>query len=240
MVLPYKRMQAYEPYKDPACDAFKVERVDHADYYGFVLDGNGRCLTSDFVVTHNSKLNEQTASPETAKIFRESQAARRRAIQGYITELLHWMYGRENALKHIVQRVVGGGDKPKGRGRGAEREKDEASMRDDDGEEKKGKEEEEEEGEDSDVVSLEEVDKHAMWVVRIPNSPDYGQVMELGTSGILTYEAFVRALCTETGFAQIDFNKQPQIELENLKGIKPPENKEEDEGPPAKKAKTKK
>jgi len=33
---------------------FRVEQVEHADYYGFTLDGNGRCLMSDFVVTHNT------------------------------------------------------------------------------------------------------------------------------------------------------------------------------------------
>lgn len=47
----------------PHCDRFTVTRVDHSDYYGFKLDGDGRCLLSDFVVTHNSlsfKLNPRT------------------------------------------------------------------------------------------------------------------------------------------------------------------------------------
>jgi hypothetical protein len=40
---------------DQSCDGFTVEKVDHAAYYGFTLDGNGRCLLGDFTVTHNSQ-----------------------------------------------------------------------------------------------------------------------------------------------------------------------------------------
>ena len=35
------------------CFPFRVEKVVHADYFGFQLDGNGRCLMADFTVTHN-------------------------------------------------------------------------------------------------------------------------------------------------------------------------------------------
>jgi RecQ family ATP-dependent DNA helicase len=56
LTLSYKRIvqDGVHPNKDQRCDGFKVEKVEHADYYGFTLDGNGRCLLSDFVVTHNS------------------------------------------------------------------------------------------------------------------------------------------------------------------------------------------
>jgi RecQ family ATP-dependent DNA helicase len=55
LTLDHKRVvQGVKPNKDQRCDGFEVEKVDHADYYGFTLDGNGRCLLSDFVVTHNS------------------------------------------------------------------------------------------------------------------------------------------------------------------------------------------
>jgi len=40
--------------EEVGCDGFFVTRVAHADYFGFQLDGNGRCLLSDFVVTHNT------------------------------------------------------------------------------------------------------------------------------------------------------------------------------------------
>ncbi len=36
-----------------AAAGFRIEKVPHADYFGFQLDGNGRCLMQDFVVTHN-------------------------------------------------------------------------------------------------------------------------------------------------------------------------------------------
>ena len=35
---------------------FDVTRIDHSDYFGFTLDGNGRCLLSDFIVTHNTNV----------------------------------------------------------------------------------------------------------------------------------------------------------------------------------------
>jgi hypothetical protein len=55
--LMYKRFSPRPPSKankDQSCDGFKVERVDHANYYGFTLDGNGRCLLGDFTVSHNT------------------------------------------------------------------------------------------------------------------------------------------------------------------------------------------
>jgi hypothetical protein len=51
-VLLYKRLQT-KPNKDERCDGFTVTRIGHRPYYGFTLDGNGRCLMDDFVVTHN-------------------------------------------------------------------------------------------------------------------------------------------------------------------------------------------
>jgi dynein heavy chain len=56
-VLPYQRFGKRGDSKsntDHSCDGFTIEKVDHADYYGFTLDGNGRCLLGDFTVTHNS------------------------------------------------------------------------------------------------------------------------------------------------------------------------------------------
>lgn len=38
---------------DHRCIAFSVTKVDHQDYFGFALDGNGRCLMGDFIVSHN-------------------------------------------------------------------------------------------------------------------------------------------------------------------------------------------
>jgi hypothetical protein len=60
-VLAYKRMGKSTPNKDQRCDGFKVELIEHSAYYGFTLDGNGRCLMDDFVVTHNTKLMQALA-----------------------------------------------------------------------------------------------------------------------------------------------------------------------------------
>lgn len=42
-----------EEWNDPRSQRFTIEMVEHAPYYGFTLDGNGRCIMEDFVVTHN-------------------------------------------------------------------------------------------------------------------------------------------------------------------------------------------
>jgi len=56
--LSYKRCPSNEalgrsPNKDQRCDGFTITKVDHAPYRGFQVDGNGRILMNDFVVTHN-------------------------------------------------------------------------------------------------------------------------------------------------------------------------------------------
>jgi len=48
-----------------SCYCFKIEEVDHANYYGFTLDGNGRCLLSDYIITHNTTLMELLACRRT-------------------------------------------------------------------------------------------------------------------------------------------------------------------------------
>jgi hypothetical protein len=56
---PHKRcllQDTRSPSSDDSCDGFTVEKVAHADYFGFQIDGNGRCLMDDFVVTHNVRV----------------------------------------------------------------------------------------------------------------------------------------------------------------------------------------
>lgn len=53
MVLPYKRCLGAYPSSCQRCDGFSIVKSGVADYFGFQLDGNGRCLMGDFVVTHN-------------------------------------------------------------------------------------------------------------------------------------------------------------------------------------------
>ena len=60
--LPYKRCPPCHPAVHPAPTAangssFSITHLDDAelDFFGFELDGNARCLLSDFIVTHNSK-----------------------------------------------------------------------------------------------------------------------------------------------------------------------------------------
>jgi hypothetical protein len=39
---------------DPCSWSFRVTKIEHADYFGFELDSNRRCLLADFTITHNS------------------------------------------------------------------------------------------------------------------------------------------------------------------------------------------
>lgn len=41
------------------CADFTIEKAQVGDFYGFTLDGNHRCLTADFIVTHNSTILKQ-------------------------------------------------------------------------------------------------------------------------------------------------------------------------------------
>ena len=51
---PQQQQQQRSALVNPRCAGFTISRIAHADYYGLELDGNHRCLLSDFVVTHNS------------------------------------------------------------------------------------------------------------------------------------------------------------------------------------------
>jgi hypothetical protein len=57
--LEYKRCPHTNPNKDQRCDGFSVEEIGEGKYFGFMLDGNSRCLLADFVVTHNVSMTEE-------------------------------------------------------------------------------------------------------------------------------------------------------------------------------------
>ena len=46
--------------RDQRCSGFTVTEIDAGRYYGFQLDGNGRCLLSNFLVTHNVRTHIDT------------------------------------------------------------------------------------------------------------------------------------------------------------------------------------
>ena len=51
------------------CDTFKVSKIGHGEYFGFTLNGDGRCLLDDFTVSHNVQCDKCTAS----RCVRQSQ-----------------------------------------------------------------------------------------------------------------------------------------------------------------------
>lgn len=51
-----------ELYRDATSSAFSIRRVEDGEFVGFRVDGNGRCLMADFVVTHNVRGQHATAS----------------------------------------------------------------------------------------------------------------------------------------------------------------------------------
>ena len=56
--LQYKRCSHVNPIKDQLCDGFDVECMGVDEYFGFALDGNGRCLLGEFIVTHSTAIVE--------------------------------------------------------------------------------------------------------------------------------------------------------------------------------------
>jgi hypothetical protein len=56
-----KRPRARKINKDPLRTGFGVSAIGDGDYYGFMLDGDGRFLLGDFTVTHNTLLSQGLA-----------------------------------------------------------------------------------------------------------------------------------------------------------------------------------
>jgi len=56
VLLETKKCHPREQKKRANCLPFQVESLGEGDYNGFELDGNGRFLLGDFIVTHNSTL----------------------------------------------------------------------------------------------------------------------------------------------------------------------------------------
>lgn len=54
--IPRKRAHPREQKKDPARTGFAVTPIGDGDYFGFMLDGDGRFLLGDFTVTHNTAI----------------------------------------------------------------------------------------------------------------------------------------------------------------------------------------
>jgi hypothetical protein len=49
---------------DLLCHGFNARKIEHTDYFGFTVDGNGRFLMGDFTVTHNSTYCQRTLVPK--------------------------------------------------------------------------------------------------------------------------------------------------------------------------------
>lgn len=51
-----KSSEGLEYSTDPQCVGFKLQQIQHAEYFGFELSGDRKCLLEDFTVTHNSAM----------------------------------------------------------------------------------------------------------------------------------------------------------------------------------------
>jgi len=80
-----------DPQKDQRCDGFTVQKIAHADYFGFALNGNGRCLMDDFTVTHNSYFSKHLlqAAKEKQETFNKEQIAREKMLQSSSNTEMH-------------------------------------------------------------------------------------------------------------------------------------------------------
>ena len=62
VLLERKKCHAHEQKKRATCLSFEVKSLGKGQYCGFTLDGNGRFLLGDFLVTHNTKTISELAS----------------------------------------------------------------------------------------------------------------------------------------------------------------------------------
>jgi hypothetical protein len=68
VALDYKKAPARINLKvDPSCAGFKIKKIPHDDYYGFTLDGDGRCLLADFTITHNTSVVKALSGVHTLR-----------------------------------------------------------------------------------------------------------------------------------------------------------------------------
>jgi len=78
-ILTYKRCPPLEAdgknRRNQQCDGFEIHPADHADYYGFKVNGNGRILMADFVVTHNSRGFEEQVNEIFSYMPKDIQVA---------------------------------------------------------------------------------------------------------------------------------------------------------------------
>jgi Rad3-related DNA helicase len=99
---------------DTGCSGFMIEKLNcHANYYGFQIDGNGRCLLNDFVVTHNSMslissclywLLEHHPREEARKKAESTAALASSASIGGSSNPMSWVVEQHAAIQAAAQR----------------------------------------------------------------------------------------------------------------------------------------
>lgn len=94
--------------KDATRTGFKVTPLGEGDYYGFMLDGDGRFLLGDFTVTHNSALAKLTARTIEDRQPIDAELGCRQPVQTIILDLACHLPEDINGVPTFLD-VAGGG-----------------------------------------------------------------------------------------------------------------------------------
>jgi hypothetical protein len=157
-------------------------------------------MVSSGDATGRVKLNSETASPETARIFREAQADRKRRVETHIGNFYENIYGDEQVHRYVRDRVRGAVD------RGDEDE--------DDGDEQQ-QPKRKTQGRRKVDIPVRDMARHAKVTVQIPANPQFEQLMMLFDKRILKYDAFCKVVGNQMCLSQDSFNEEePPSELD--------------------------
>ena len=58
---------------DPYCNGFKINSIGKGEFYGWSVDGNERFLLGNFIVTHNSRLENGADGADGRYIFTKQE-----------------------------------------------------------------------------------------------------------------------------------------------------------------------
>lgn len=172
--------------------------------------------------TGRAKLNTETAGPETARIFREAQADRKRRLESNIRAMYDHLYATRHVAKFVKETTEKHVKK-----RYSKKRKADLTV-----------EELEEDDDLNSVLTNNELEKKARVRVSIPTTSGVEVTLMLMEKGVLKYSAAAHGLSRELGLSLQDFRSKRALNDEEkiLEGVAP---KPEAASKPKKKAKAK-
>ena len=148
-----------------------------------------------------AKLNSETASPETARIFQEAQAGRKQQLAYWITELCQHVYREDDELEFLTQKITKRADE---KSRDKRHKKRKAPVDPDD---VAGDSDEDE----RDGITPAHMRKTMRWSVDVPSSVRLEDIMMFVEKGLLEDGAARGLLAGRTGIPVASFKPSQRM-----------------------------